>query len=331
MIYTSHQWRHATMEDVSRTGMFVATTPIDVGSPVVIAFDINGTRVASPARVTHCLAAEEARAVCRTPGVGLAFREPVDDTFADGIESLLRRARTRQPTDYHVVVADSEPRVLERLSTALGAAGFSVATASNGLELFGASLRQKPDVVLVDRGTPMVDGFQLLERLACDDRLSAVPVIMTTTEPSDLDPAFQRGAADVIIKPFTVVEVIARVRRVAQAPKRTERVLLTGAIGELGIASVLTLMELERMSGRIVASNGHAAWIDVVDGRVVDAGWSLGTSHPRSVVMSLLDWQHGSFKLVASPPSARDSDLSLPVTHLILEQARLRDEAARPS
>ncbi|HEY5928342.1 MAG TPA: response regulator [Kofleriaceae bacterium] len=332
MIYASHQWRHAVMQDVSRTGMFVATSPLPVGTPVMVAFDVNGSRVANPARVTHCLTPEDAHALCRAPGVGLAFHEPVDVGFAVAIENLVRRARTQQPHQFHIVVADSELRVLERLSTALDAAGFSVATASNGLELFGACLRQKPDVVLVDRATPMVDGFQLIERLACDDRLASVPFVVTTSEPSDIEPAFHKGAADVIMKPFTIVEAIARVRRVAEAPKqRTERVLLTGSIGDLGLASVLTMLELEKKSGRLVASNGHAAWIDIVDGRIVDAGWSLGTSHPRAVVLALLDWQGGTFKLLAGPARRRETQLSMPVTHLLLEQARLRDEAARVS
>lgn len=319
------------MQDISRTGMFVATTPIAAGMPVIVAFEVDGARVANPARVTHCLTAADARALCRTPGVGLAFHEPVDEAFGLAIEALLRRARTTQPTDYHVVVADSEPRVLERLSTALGAAGFSVATAATGLEVLGACLRRKPDVVLADRATPMVDGFKLVERLACDDRLATVPVIVSTPDPSDCEPAFQRGAADIVLKPFTLVEVIARVRRVAQAPKRAERVLLTGSISELGLASVLTMMELEKKSGRIVASNGHAAWVDIVDGRIVDAGWSIGTSHPRAVVLALLDWKQGTFKLVAGPARRRETHLAMPVTHLILEQARLRDEAARVS
>lgn len=330
-LYASHQWRNVAMQDISRTGMFVATSPMAIGTPVVISLEHNGARVANPARVTHCLTPDDARALCRTPGLGLAFHEPVDVGFAVAIESLLRRARTKQPQLFHIVVADSEPRVLERMSTALSPAGFSVATASNGLELFGACLRQKPDVVLVDRATPMVDGFQLIERLATDDRLCSIPVIVTTTEPSDIGPAFERGAADVILKPFTLVEAIARARRVAETPKRAERVLFSGSIGELGIASVLTMMELEKKTGRLVASNGHAAWIDIVDGRIVDAGWSLGTSHPRAVVLALLDWQQGSFKLVAIPQRHSDSQLAMPVTHLILEQARLRDEAARVS
>ncbi|HEX5057946.1 MAG TPA: response regulator [Kofleriaceae bacterium] len=328
-LYASREWRHAAMQDISRTGMFIATSPILVGTPVLVSLEHNGTRVTNPARVMHTITSDEARALCRVPGIGLQFHEPVDVAFAVAIENLMRRARTKQPQQFHMVVADSELRVLERLSTALDAAGFSVATASNGLEVFGACLRQKPDVVLVDRATPMVDGFQLIERLATDDRMSSVPVVVTTNDPSDIERAFQRGAADVILKPFALVEAIARVRRVAETPKRAERVLLTGSISELGIASVLTMMEIEKKTGRLVASNGHAAWIDIVDGRIVDAGWSLGTSHPRAVVMSVLDWTQGSFKLVAVPTRHSDSDLAMPVTHLILEQARLRDEAAR--
>jgi twitching motility two-component system response regulator PilH len=331
MVYASHQWRHVTMQDISRSGMFVASSPIPVGTPVVVAFDVDGTRVASPARVTHSLGPDDATALCRTPGVGLTFREPVDPEFSAAIESLLRRARTTQPREFHIVIADGELRVLERLSTALGGAGFSVGTATNGLEVFGACLRQKPDVVLVDRATPMVDAFQLIERLATDERLSSVPVVVTTSEASDIEPAFQRGAADVIMKPFTLVEVIARVRRIAETPRRAEHVLLSGSIGDLGLSAVLTMMELEKKTGRLVASNGNAAWIDIVEGRIVDAGWSLGNNHPRAVVLALLDWQQGSFKLVATPTPARPMQLAMPITHLILEQARLRDEAARVS
>ncbi len=331
MLY-AQAWRSAVVQDVSRTGMFVAMESLPVGTQVVVALEHDGTRVENPALVTHCLTADEAHALCRTPGIGLAFDEPIDVRFTIAIESLLRRARGAQLREYHIVVADPELRVLERLSTALDGAGFSVATASNGLELFGACLRRTPDVVLIDRHTPMVDGFHLLERFASDDRLAAIPVVVMTSDPGDIEPLFQRGAADAIMKPFTLVEAIARVRRLAATPRRrSEHVTLSGSIGELGLAPVLTMMELEKKTGRLVVSNGHAAWVDVVDGRVVDAGWSLDMSPPRAVVLALLDWQEGTFRLVAPPPSRRDSDLSLPVTALLLEQARLADEAARLS
>lgn len=319
------------MQDVSRTGMFLSTAnPVPAGTPVVVAMLVDGKRVVSPARVTHCLLEPDARELSRTPGIGVVFRDPQDAVFAEAIERLLQRSRTKQPQHSHIVIADPEPRLLERLSTALDGAGFSVATASTGLEVFSACMRRTPDVVLVDRLTPMIDGVQLVEKLACDDKLAAVPVMVMMKEPSELGVALQRGAADVLLKPFTMLEVIARATRVASWPRRTERIALTGSLSDFGLDALLTLVEQQRKTGRIIVSNGQAAWIDVVDGRVVDAGWSLGRAHPRAIVMSVLDWTHGTFKLVSSPTRNRDSDLSLPITHLLLENARLRDEASRP-
>lgn len=330
-LYGTHQWRRVMMQDVSRTGMFLSTAiPVAAGTPVVVAMVVDGERVVCPARVTHCLLEADARALSRTPGVGIVFRDPQDELFADAIERLLQRARTKQPQHSHIVVADPEPRLLERLSTALGGAGFSVATALNGMEVFGACVRRIPDVVLVDRATPMIDGLQLVEKLACDDKLASVPVIVMTSEPGELGTALQRGAADVLLKPFTMLELIARARRVASTPRRTERVAMSGSLSDFGLDALLTLVEQQRKTGRIIVSNGHAAWIDVVEGRVVDAGWSLGRAHPRAIVMAVLGWSNGTFKLVSAPTTRRDSDLSMPITHLLLENARLRDEASRP-
>jgi CheY-like chemotaxis protein len=310
--------------------MFVAMpAPLPLGAPVVVSFTLCGERVVNPGRVSHRIEADEARELSRTPGIGISFREPHDPAFATAIESLLRRGRTRQPEHSHVIVADAEPRLLERLSTALGDAGFSVATASTALELLGHAMRRTPDVMRVDRDTPVLDGMRLLERVANDERLAAVPVVLMTRDASDFAPAFERGAADAILKPFSMLEVISRARRVAQQPRRLEKMSLAGSVADLELGVVLSMLEQQRKTGRIVVSNGHAGWIDIVDGRVVDAGWSIDKSHPRTIVMTMLGWKHGTFKLSTSPARRRDVDLALPITHLLLEQARLADEAAR--
>ncbi|HUS30857.1 MAG TPA: DUF4388 domain-containing protein [Kofleriaceae bacterium] len=328
-LYAQGEWRAVALQDVSRTGMFLATNaPIAAGTPVIVAFtDDEDMRVACQARVTHFLPVADAETLGRIPGVGIVFREPQDVAFSAAVESVLRRARTRQPEHSHIVVGAAEHRLLERLSTALGGAGFSVATATNGLEFWSACMRRLPDVVLIDREMPILDGPTIIERLACDDQLASVPSILMTKDAGELGPALARGAADVILKPFTLLELIARARRVAQSPKRTERVALSGSLADINLGALLTLLEQQRQTGRIVLSNGHAAWIDILDGKIVDAGWSRGSAHPRAVMMELLDWSHGTFKLTPPPTRRRDSDLRLPITHLLLEQARLRDEA----
>lgn len=327
-LYAGGHWRRTALQDISRTGMFLATTEAITSNATAIVAFINedGHRVSSLARVMHVLEGGDAEVLGRAAGVGVEFRDPQDAAFSEAVEALLRRARTRQPEHSHIVVGAAEPRLLERLSTALGAAGFSVSVATNGLEVWGACMRRTPDLVLVDFELPMLDGPSLVEKLACDDTLGSVPAILMANDANELGPSLARGAADVVLKPFTLLELIARTRRVALAPKKTERVSLSGSLSDVSLGVLLTLIEQQRKSGRVVLSNGDAAWLDVVDGRIVDAGWSRGAAHPRTIVMELLDWEHGTFKLVPSPSRKATGDLVLPVTHLLLEHARLRDE-----
>jgi len=314
------------MQDVSPSGMFLAVAaPLPIGAQLAVALEHRGERVVCAARVTHCLAAPDARVLGRSPGVGIELLHP-SDRFATALDRVLQRASSAPPDRIHVVIGDREPRLLERLSTTLGSAGFAVTTAQTGPEVLAACARKAPHVVIVDRALPVIDGFSVRERLACEPRLSAVPLIVMSEEPGDLALAFERGAADFLAKPFTIPELAARARRVAH---RDEPVVLAGNLSQLGLAAVLTMLELERKTGRLVISDGHAAWIDVVDGRVVDAGWSRGEGDVRSIVLELLGVQHGTFRLTTRAVH-RDSGVALPITHLLLEWARLHDESSRP-
>jgi hypothetical protein len=62
---------------------------------------------------------------------------------------------------------------------------------------------------------------------------------------------------------------------------------------------------------------------------VTDAGCSGSTADPRGIVLALLDWTHGTFELLATVPQRRDVEVSYPITHLLLEHARISDEAQR--
>ncbi len=306
--------REVVVHDVSPGGLFLAAQ-LPVGDEVELVLGSGRARVC----VVH-----RGEGVARPEGVGVVVRD-ASPAFAGAIERVIQRARGAV-TGGHVVVGDPDPRVAERLSTALGTAGFTVATATNGLEVLGACSRRTPSLILVDRAMPTIDGLGLLERLACE--VAAVPVIVMSSEPGDVARAFDRGAADFLAKPFTTLEVIARVRRLALA-SHPEHVVLQGSLQDVGLPAVLTLLEQERKTGRLVVKNGHTAWIDLVDGRIVDAGWSLAGDHARSVVFELLAWTTGSFRLLANAAPRRDAGIAMAVTHLILEQARLRDEAAR--
>jgi len=330
----------AVSQDLSPYGMFVRLSPpLPVGTVVQVVMSPNGQRLIATGQVIHSLAEVEARTLGRFPGIGVAFRDPMrpaEEQFAQAIIRLLEHhAQHLPPSELRIVVADAETRILERLSTALGTAGFSVATATNGMEAIGACLSRAPDVVLVERDMPVVDGLHVLQEMGRHGDLASVPVMMMSSESTDLIrlQAFQLGAMDFIPKPFTVLEVILRARRWARASRRgAERVVLRGTLAELGLPSLLTMFEHERKSGQLALTHEQlVAWIDFDGGKVVRARSSELEADSRTVLMRLLDWQAGYFELTAGSPAVAKPDLDASATQLLLEHARRRDEAARVS
>ena len=328
----------AVSQDISPFGMFVRlSSPLPVGTVVQIVISPNGQRLVTTGQVSHALGEVEARTLGRFPGIGVAFRAPVrpaEQQFTQAVVRLLENhAQHQPPAEIRIVVADAETRILERLSTSLGIAGFSVATATNGMEAIGACLSRTPDVVLVERDMPVVDGLHVLQEMGRHGELASVPVMMMSSDATDLIrlQAFQLGAMDFIPKPFTVLEVILRARRWARASRRDpERIVLRGTLTELALPSLLTMFEQERKSGQLALTRDQlVAWIDFVDGKIVRARSTEIAADSRTVVMNVLDWQAGYFELSAGTQVVAVPDLDATVTQLLLEHARRCDEALR--
>jgi CheY-like chemotaxis protein len=329
----------AVSQDVTPFGMFVRmAVPLPVGTVVELAMSPNGSRLTTTATVVHSLSDAEARMLGRKPGVGVVFRDSLRDQSDLEFQSeLIRLIETNPQIDpvadeMRIVVADPQTRMLERLSTALGNAGFLVYTATNGMEALGAVLSRDPDVVLAERDMPVMDGLRLLEEMGRQPELAAIPFIMMSENATDLVrlQALQLGAVEYLPKPFTALEVILRARRLGRVGRREgERVLLRGAVEQLGLPSLLTMLEQERKTGVLrLTRDETVAWLSFVNGRLVRARASDKRDDSRSTVMRVLDWTAGHFELSAGGAEG-DPELDDSVTHLLLEHARVTDEAAR--
>jgi len=91
---------------------------------------------------------------------------------------------------------------------------------------------------------------------------------------------------------------------------------------------LVTMFEQERKSGQLALTRDQVvAWVDFIDGKIVRARSTEIDADSRTVMMSVLDWQAGYFELVAGSPAVAPPELDTTVTHLLLEHARLRDEA----
>jgi len=112
-----------------------------------------------------------------------------------------------------ILVVDDEENILSGLSYALKRESFEVYTADNGLDAVKLAREVNPDVVLLDRMLPGLDGLEVCRQLRAH---SDVPVIMVTAKDSEIDTVvgLEVGADDYITKPFSLNVLLARIKAV---------------------------------------------------------------------------------------------------------------------
>lgn len=118
-----------------------------------------------------------------------------------------------------VLVVEDDPSVRGLLHTLLSAEGYEVATASDGLAGLVKATASPPALVLLDLMMPDLGGVRVLEEMGEDPELASVPVIVVTGK-IDAVPAMRDllGEENVFLKPFGVVELLARVAEVTGGP-----------------------------------------------------------------------------------------------------------------
>lgn len=110
-----------------------------------------------------------------------------------------------------VLVVEDDPTIRRGLAAELAANGYAVLEAADGREgaaLFGSGA---PDLVLTDLAMPVADGFELIREVR---RAGATPVVVLSVRGADVDKirALDLGADDFVTKPFSVPELLARIR-----------------------------------------------------------------------------------------------------------------------
>lgn len=147
-----------------------------------------------------------------------------------------------------ILIIEDEPDLAETLAYNLRREGFGTRVAHTGAEgLEAAWAPPPPDLVLLDLMLPDVPGTDVCRRLRADERTRSVPVIMVTAKGEEIDRVvgFEVGADDYVVKPFSVRELLLRVRAV----------LRRAAAPEAG--------DEEIRFGRLrIDRPGHRAWVD---------------------------------------------------------------------
>jgi len=121
------------------------------------------------------------------------------------------------------LIVDDEPPIIDLLTYNLEQANYQVVVAGDGEQALAQARREQPDLIILDLMLPELDGLEVCRTLR---RETDVPIIMLTARDAEVDRVvgLELGADDYVVKPFSVRELMARVKSVLRrtAPRRPD-------------------------------------------------------------------------------------------------------------
>ena len=132
-----------------------------------------------------------------------------------------------------ILIVDDEPPIIDVLRYNLQKVGYVVITAWDGIQALALARAEKPDLIILDLMLPKIDGIEVCRTLRKE---SDVPIIMLTARDEEIDRVvgLELGADDYVVKPFSIRELMARVktvlRRVQKAAPALPPVIRIGSL-----------------------------------------------------------------------------------------------------
>lgn len=115
-----------------------------------------------------------------------------------------------------VLIIDDEIHIVELLKYNLESNGYKIIFSLNGREGLDIAVEEKPDLILLDVMLPELDGFDVCKEIKKNKEIEFIPIIMLTAKSEEFDKilGLELGADDYITKPFSVRELLARIKAV---------------------------------------------------------------------------------------------------------------------
>ncbi|MDO6461989.1 response regulator [Granulosicoccaceae sp. 1_MG-2023] len=116
--------------------------------------------------------------------------------------------------DKKVLIVDDEPNILLSLAFLVQKAGFRTKTAEDGQAALDTVAQWQPDLVLLDVNMPVMDGFEVCQRLREDNSLGDLKIIILTAKGRNIEKekGLALGADDYVTKPFSNADVVERIK-----------------------------------------------------------------------------------------------------------------------
>ena len=237
-----------------------------------------------------------------------------------------------------VLVADSDPFNLRLLSELCATLGYEVMTAADGGAVLDAMARQRPSLVVMDAGLPVMDGLAVLRILKADAGLCDVPVLLSAPEndTASREHGLALGAQDYVCKPYRTLEIQQRMLDVLshQGPEltwendeRTER-MVADPVTKAGTPSQLHI-SLDYEFTRAVRYKHALSCVVVRCSNYAELVSRLGVRAPELVVSPLANAIRGAVRTVDHLFRSEPGEFSLLLPETGLEGARIVVERLR--
>lgn len=123
-----------------------------------------------------------------------------------------------------ILVVDDEDHIVELITYNLISSGYNVISANNGIDALKIAKDEKPNLILLDLMLPGLDGFDVCKSIRGDADIKEIPIIMLTAKGEELDKilGLELGADDYMTKPFSIRELLARIKVIFRRTKSSE-------------------------------------------------------------------------------------------------------------
>lgn len=127
----------------------------------------------------------------------------------------------------HILVVEDEPALSSLLRRGLSEQGYAVDAAYTGKEALDQITLQPYDLIILDLLLPEVTGLEVCKQIRVTDRSLPILILTALDSPEDKALGLDLGADDYLVKPFSLIELLARVRALLRRGKRADASILT--------------------------------------------------------------------------------------------------------
>ncbi|MEN9752275.1 MAG: hypothetical protein RLZZ600_1322 [Actinomycetota bacterium] len=207
-----------------------------------------------------------------------------------------------------ILVVDDEPNIRDLLTSTLRHKGFAVASVSNGASTISAVLAEEPDLILLDVMLPDMNGFSVTQRLRAAGYTSPILFLTAKDDTADKIQGLTVGGDDYVTKPFSLDEIVARIRAILRRTmaEDEEAVIIAGEITmdqdthEVKVGdNVLDLSPTEFKLLRYMMLNPNRV---LSKAQILDHVWEYDFNGDAGIVESYISYLRRKIDPIASEP-----------------------------